>query len=170
MQTNHLSDEQFTELLLGANPRVVREHLAACPQCAEEAQRVSAAIGSFAEQSRLWAERRAAAQQSIASVRLPRFQWLHGPRAWATAGSLAVALAAGVGYTLHLDRSGPAQPAVAHSPSAPPVSHTALQSDNELMAAVDREIREDDAATAGMYGLRVTSHNASARVPKRISD
>ena len=58
---NHLTDEQFADLLLGANPAAVQAHLKACSACAEEADRVAGAIGSFEQQqTRLWAERRAA--------------------------------------------------------------------------------------------------------------
>lgn len=62
----HLTDEQFTDLLLGAIPPAVIAHLASCPQCTEESQRVAGAIGSFAQQSRLWAERSTTAHSTTA--------------------------------------------------------------------------------------------------------
>ena len=99
----HLTDEQFTDLLLGTSPAAVTAHLSACPQCAQEAQRVSGAIGSFAQQSRLWAERRAAAAPPLhARDWQPAFPWLHiptSPQAWAASGS-PVALALGIGISL----------------------------------------------------------------------
>ena len=56
----HLSDEQFMELLMGGSTAQVQAHLAECAECRAEAERVGGAIGDFSEQSRLWAERRAA--------------------------------------------------------------------------------------------------------------
>src|ERR1035441_2887353 len=84
-----LTDEQFTDLLLGTSPAAVTAHLSTCPQCAQEAQRVSSAIGSFAQQSRLWAERRAASLPMHSRDWQPALPWLHiptKPQAWAAAG------------------------------------------------------------------------------------
>src|ERR1700757_1127786 len=94
--TNHLTDEQFAGLLLGANPAAVRAHLKACSACAEEADRVAGAIGSFEQQTRLWAERRAATSPMLLPVPASAFAWLLRPQAW-TAAVLAIALAAGFG-------------------------------------------------------------------------
>ena len=169
----HLTDEQFTDLLLGTSPAAVTAHLSACPQCAQEAQRVSGAIGSFAQQSRLWAERRAASLPVRGCESRPAFPWLHIPtnqQAWTAAG-LAVALALGIGISLRVDHVRPVERQVAAKlQPAAAVSPTILKSDNALLTAIDGELRADESATSGMYGLSGSSHGVRSRSPKRISN
>jgi hypothetical protein len=165
----HLTDAQFSDLLLGANPPAVRAHLEACPQCSEEAKRMSAAIGSFEQQSRLWAERRAASQPILVSHRQPAFPGLHRPQAW-TAAALAIALAAGIGVAVRNDHPRAVPQQVAMTQPAPTVSPATLKADNELLSAIDGELRADESTPATMYGLTVTSHGVRTRAPKRISN
>jgi hypothetical protein len=168
----HLTDAQFTELLLGANPAAVRAHLEGCPQCSEEADRVSRAIGSFEQQSRLWAERRAASQPILVSHRQPAFPWLHiptNPQAWTAAFALAIALAVGIGVTVRNDHPRAVQLQAKVQP-APAVSPATLKADNQLLSAIDGELRADEATPATMYGLTVTSRGVRTRAPKRISN
>ena len=165
----HLTDAQFSDLLLGANPAAVRAHLEACPQCSEEADRVSRAIGSFEQQSRLWAERRAASRPLLATQRQPVFPWLHRPQAW-TAAALAIALAVGIGVTVRNDHPRAVPLQVATTQSAPAVSPATLKADNELLSAIDGELRADESTPATMYGLTVTSRGVRTRAPKRISN
>ena len=164
----HLTDAQFTELLLGANPAAVRAHLEACPQCSEEADRVSRAIGSFEQQSRLWAERRAASRPLLATQPQPVLPWLHRPQAW-TAAALAIALAVGIGVTVRNDHPRAVQLQAKVQP-APAVSPATLKADNELLSAIDGELRADESTPATMYGLTVTSRGVRTRAPKRISN
>jgi hypothetical protein len=174
--SQHLTDEQFAGLLLGTNPSSVQAHLKACPQCAEEAQRVSGAIGSFEQQSRLWAERRTASHPILAPQRQPVFQWLHLPansRGWTTAFalSIAIALAAGIGVSVRNDRPRPAQQQAANpQPSAPQLSPATLKADNELLSAIDGELRADESTPASVYGLIAGSHGSRSRAAKRTSD
>jgi hypothetical protein len=180
-QFTHLTDEQFADLLLGASPAAVTEHLGACPRCAQEAQRVSGAIGSFAQQSRLWAERRAASLSAHSPEhdpgRQPAFPWLHiptRPQAWTVAG-LAVALALGIGISLRIDHLRPAEPrggqqVAAKLQPAAVVSPTILKSDNALLTAIDGELRADDSTTSGMYGLSGSSRGVHSRSAKRTSN
>jgi hypothetical protein len=175
---SHLTDSQFSDLLLGANPPAVRAHLEACPQCAVEAERVSLAIGSFEQQSRLWAERRAASQPTLVPHRQPAFAWLHipaSPQAW-TAAALAIALAAGIGVavrndiSVHKDHPQAVQQQVAMAQPAPTVSPSTLKADNALLSAIDGELRADESTPASLYGLTATSRSAHARTPKRIAN
>ena len=165
----HLTDAQFTDLLLGANPAAVRAHMEACPQCSDEADRVSRAIGSFEQQSRLWAERRAASRPLLATQPQPVFPWLHRPQAW-TAAALAIALAAGVGVSARNHHAPVVQTQVAATQPAPEVSPATLKADNDLLSAIDGELRADESTPATMYGLTVTSRGVRTRAPKRISN
>jgi hypothetical protein len=167
-QTNHLSDEQFAGLLLGASPPAVRAHLDACPQCAEEAQRVSGAIAGFEQQSRLWAERQAASRPALVPDRESAFSWLHRPQAW-TAAALAIALAAGIGISARHNHASQSQQATSAQPATPQPSPATLKADNDLLTAINGELRADEAASASVYGLTTASH-AARKAPKRISE
>jgi hypothetical protein len=169
-QATHLTDAQFTDLLLGTNPPAVRAHLDACPQCAGEAERVSGAIAGFEQQSRLWAERRAASHPALVSHRDSTFSWLHRPQAW-TAAALAIALATGIGIAVHHDRAPQTQQAVnREQPAASQPSPATLKADNDLLFAINGELRADESASASVYGLTATSHVTRAKASKRISE
>jgi len=176
-QLTHLTDAQFIDLLLGTNPPAIKAHLEACTQCSEEADQFSLALGSFEQQSRLWAERRAASQPILISHRPPIFPWLHRPQAW-TAAALAIALAAGIGVAVavrndvssHKDHPRAAQQQVATTQPAPAVSATTLKADNDLLSAIDGELRSDESTPSTLYGLTATSRSARARAPKRIAN
>jgi hypothetical protein len=193
----HLTDAQFTDLLMGSAPAAVTAHLDACSACAQEAQRVSAAIGSFAQHSAAWAERRAVASRRVHPAGAVSHQsllgWLGRPVAWsAVAATLVLAGTAGL-----LHRNGhmaspqsaviargpdapvsaavpqqlPQQPAVADAstqPAAKPTPAT-LKADNELLSAIDGELRADSAPAASLYGLD-TGPAQSSRPLKRTSN
>jgi hypothetical protein len=191
----HLTDEQFADLLLGSTPSAVQTHLSMCTSCAEEAERVSGAIGSFEQQTRLWAERRVASHPVLTSGRQLAFAWLHlpaGPQAWAVA-ALTVALAAGISITARNHRvpvastgaaqffsvesaavqapathswasqTAQAQPMLAQAEPAAPVSPARLKADNDLLLAIDGELRADDSSSASAYGLTVSAHGVRAK-------
>jgi hypothetical protein len=219
----HLSDEQFAELLMGGSPARVQAHLAECAECRAEAERVGGAIGEFSEQSRLWAERRAAARAPQAAARplraaeresvlawLARPQgrlvrpqsWLVRPQAWASA-ALAIALAVGIGVTIEREHSRTAQAdaAKAHAGVAAArveattvqaqakaqagatlvqaraaarleaaVRPATLKADNELLSAIDGELRADESAPASLYGLTADTSGSGTKSAKRTSN
>jgi len=175
--TAHLTDEQFTDLLLGTIPPGVIAHLESCAHCAEEAQRVSGAIGSFAQQSRVWAESRIAARPSQTPARPVSLSWLRAPIppvAWIAATLL---LGAGLSLTHRArHRASPTQTiaAVQPAPLAPvapaAVSSATLKADNELLSAIDGELSDADISGTQTYGLAVSRHSARARSAKGISN
>jgi hypothetical protein len=182
----HLTDEQFTELLLGGRSAWVQAHLQECAACREEAERVAGAIGDFSAQSQLWAERRAAVRAVRTAERESAFAWLVRPQAWAGA-ALTIALAAGIGMALHQEHTRTVQQATATAPAAVKaqaeaakaqeaatqkaeamVSPTTLKADNELLTAIDGEMRADESTPASLYGLDTDSSGAGTKSVKRI--
>jgi hypothetical protein len=169
-QFDHLNDEQWTSLLCGVVPASAAEHLKVCPACAEEARRVVAAIGSFAQQSRLWAERHAAARPIQAYGRRSAASWPAMAQGAAACAAAALVLAFGVGI---LHKSG--QPLAVRQPiaavrAAPQVTPATLKADNQLLSAIDGELSEDDASSAGNYGLTAGRHTVTRRPAKGISN
>ena len=170
MQTAHLTDEQLTDLLMGENPPAVREHLDACAACAQEAERFSGAIGAFQQETRLWAERRAASLPRLTADREAAFAWWHRPQAW-MAAALAIALAAGVGFSIHNSHERGVQQQVIAKVAVPPVvTAETLKADNELLAAIDGELRADSSTPASEYGLNGTLRPGRSRSAARSTN
>jgi hypothetical protein len=165
--TNHLTDEQFADLLLGSNPAAVQAHLKACSACAEEADRVAGAIGSFEQQTRLWAERRAAATPVLTSAPSRAFPWLHRPQAW-TGAALTLALAAGFGVAARNHHASESSTQNAKVQATPRVTPSTLKADNALLYAIDGELRADESTPAIAYGLNTPSHGVHTRQTKRV--
>jgi hypothetical protein len=172
-QSTHLTDEQFTELLLGTQLPAVRAHLDTCPQCAKEAAQVSGAIAGFEQQSRLWAARRAASRPGVVTGRESVFGWIGRPQAW-TAAVLAIAVATGIGVFVRRDRipvqhavmTGQATPAT----SAPQPTPATLKADNDLLTAIEGELRADESTSASVYGLTTATRVNRSKAAKRISE
>jgi hypothetical protein len=171
----HLTDAQFTDLLLGTIPPDVIAHLETCPHCAEEAQRVSGALGSFAQQSRLWAERRAAARPAQTPTRQAPFVWLGVPPvAWLAA---TLILAAGIGLFHRAQRpfSAPQQVAAIQSASqghaaAATVTPATLKADNALLSAINGELSANAAPSASAYGLTASHRSTRSQPASGISN
>jgi len=188
-QERHLTDEQFTELLLGGRPAWVQTHMQECAACREEAERVAGAIGDFSAQSQLWAERRAAERVPRTAERKSAFAWLVRPQAWAGA-ALTIALAAGIGMAVHQEHARTVQQAAATAPASvkvqaaaateqasatkkqaeATVSPTTLKADNELLTAIDGEMRADESTPASLYGLDTDSSGTGTKTVQRISN
>jgi hypothetical protein len=169
--SGHLTDEQFMELLLGATSPSISVHLKVCAECSEEAERVSGAIGSFEQQSRLWAERETASRPRI-QARPPVFGWLSPGPAWAAAAA-AILLVFGLvfhGVSGRNGRSSQPQPKIAMAAVQPMVAPSTLQSDNALLAAIDDELRTEDAPSANAYGLDLGARTVHAKPGKRVQN
>lgn len=193
----HLTDEQFADLLMGATTAAVQQHLSSCTECAAEAERVGGAIGSFERESRLWAERRAASQPVLTAAQKPSSPWANAlvrPRAWAAA-ALAVAVGVGIAVSTHHPQQPqqaamqqPAAPIVAQvntptsqqaatieqpsspaSASAARVTPSKLKADNQLLSAIDGELRADS-TPANFFGLDVSSHAVRSRTSGRVTN
>ncbi len=166
--TSHLTDEQFADLLLGTKTPAVRAHLDTCPKCSQEAERMSTAIGSFQQLSSAWAERRAATAEPLRAADARRFSWSHRPLAW-SAAALVIALTAGFGISRHADHPQQAQQPVALVEPAV-VPKATLQADNQLLSAIDGELRTNESTATGMYGLSAPSHEARTKSVRRLTN
>lgn len=165
----HLTDGAFSDLLLGAARPEVRAHLAVCAACSEEAQRVSGAVTSFERESRAWAERHAAGMPAASPRAVPLGWRLGWAGAWTTAAAMAI-LGAGV-VANHWKDHGSAQSAFVVETQEETISPARLQADNELLAAVDGELRANSVSPpASAYGLDTPERDGEGEVTKRVAE
>ena len=123
----HLTEEQLFESLLGATDAGGTEHIAACPECREQLERLGSATATLRDSARAQAEKPEgfwARQRSAAVTRKARLSVR--PLAWATA--VVVAVLAG----MLVQEPRPAAPV-----TPPP------DPDHALMVAVQRAVSRD---------------------------
>jgi predicted anti-sigma-YlaC factor YlaD len=156
MTLRHLSDEQLTDHLSGVSLPAIDDHLAACEACRQEAASMRASFQVFHHASMEWSEAR-----QHATPRLPR-----AVPAWRPAVVLAVACVAVVAVILLfgvLRRPVKTSPFTGGNVAVPAASdsNTAeLSQDNQLLAAIDKELDSADLSPRKMYGI---SESAKAR-------
>lgn len=172
----HLTDSEFSDLLLGSIPASVSAHLESCPQCAEEARSVSGAILSFERESRAWAERRAAALPALVAPGSRGSSWLGMPGfgvAWQAAAALTLVCAgAGIGYQVQHRAETPVAVASVSSgeSSAREVSLSTLKADNDLLSAIDGELQAEATPPPSVYGIDLSQPSPQSRRIKRITN
>jgi anti-sigma factor RsiW len=133
MTGQHLSNQEFSDLLIGDCSLEVRRHVDACPQCEEEFKRVQSAIDDFGAVGLEWAEQRAPLSISPSSQLLFQCRSLG---TWAAAALLAAAVL----FEVHQGWIVPT-PATNNVATQAVESSTDVADDNRLMMAIDHEIR-----------------------------
>jgi hypothetical protein len=131
MTGQHLTDEQFADLLAGECPIDAVQHMKTCSQCQHEFEQVQVSIEDFSAVGLQWAEHRPAPQISASSALIRGWNPLTARTA--AAGLLAAALFA----TYQEKRM---QPPVVDT-LIPARSEAQVADDNRLMLAIDKEIR-----------------------------
>jgi hypothetical protein len=134
MTNQHLTDEQFTEVLAGDCDLEVSRHLQTCPQCQWEAKQVQAAICDFRLAGLEWAEHQAPAATTARSRFVPR--WLP-VSSWTAAAIVAAAVLFGV----HPERTSPISAVITAPTTGRAESASEVAEDNRLLAAIETEIR-----------------------------
>ena len=136
MNLNHLTDEQFAELLAGnKNDEHARLHVESCAACRQELAAMTAAVGDLNFASLRWAERRALDIQAPSQWTL---NW-HALPGWGA--TMAAVLIFGVALGAHMQvRNSVAALQPAHTASAP--SADELAEDNQLMRSINNELSE----------------------------
>ena len=156
MTGQHLTDEQFTDLLSGDRTEDARRHMLACDQCQGEFERVQASIEDFVTLSLEWAGPRASTSISAAFVR----GW-QSASSWATA---AAVLAAAILFSVHHGR--PDVTSIASSQPAESASEVA--DDNRLLMAIDKEIRWQTESPISIDDLTAPAGRPHAQTSRRL--
>ncbi len=181
---NHLSEEQFSGLLLQQGNAATRAHLAACAECRVELERVRESLASFNTMSLEWAERRSA---TLGPVRIAAAGSQRLPLVWATAALLVVGVFVG---GMHLEQQRRGMTGAANVPAAAssvvavgaqqqteqpmpvrPVKVATVRGvdpriaeDNRLLAAIDRELNSSEPLLVPISELRTAGSKAQRRL------
>ncbi len=154
MKIQHLTDQQFSELLAGTkNDAWAEMHVESCPDCRDELRDVSAAVGDLNVASLRWAERRAVRIETPSKWAL---NWSALPGWGAT---MAGVLVVGVALGAHLENRQ--QTAVVRPPARavePAPSDDELAQDNSLLRSIDSELSEQVGAQVASVGPVSMSH------------
>jgi flagellar biosynthesis/type III secretory pathway M-ring protein FliF/YscJ len=141
----HLTDEQLTDYLSGASLPAIDDHLAACGVCRQEIASMRSSFQVFHHASMEWSER----MQNAPSVRraAPSWNWA---AVWAVACVAVIAAVLLFGVLSRPMKTGVRSAASAASSD----SDTAeLSQDNQLLAAIDKELDSADLSPQKMYGI-----------------
>ena len=149
MTLPHLTDEQLTDYLSGDSLPAIDDHLAGCEGCRLEIASMRASFRVFDHASMEWSE---GTQNTVGSTPRPAAPSWRPAAAWAVA-CLAV-IAAVLLFSL-LRRPVKTSPfARVNIPASVDSNDTAeLSQDNELLAAIDKEIDSADLSPQKMYGI-----------------
>jgi hypothetical protein len=163
MTGQHLTNQQFTDLLIGDCSLNVRRHVDACPQCQEEFKQVQSAIDGFGAAGLEWAEQRAPLAISASSQ---LFSQCRSLGTWAAAALLAAAVL----FEVHQGWIVPTPAAdnVANNVATEVVESTSdVADDNRLMMAIDQEIRWQAESPLSMAAPAKHSHSGP---PRRLAN
>lgn len=155
----HLTDEQFTDLLLGLDEAgSAASHLAVCGHCRQELTRVEQTMGMMREASMDWSRQRVAAMPQPQPGFLARFGLTFRPAA-GIAMAAALAIAVSVPFLTRDDHAP--QQAVQHK--SPVISAEQLAADNELLAAINQEIAQPAAQHEAAFADNSATDKTSRR-------
>ena len=161
MTGQHLTDEQFTDLLSGDRTADASRHMLACAQCQSEFERVQASIEDFVTLSLEWAGPRASRSILAPSAFVRGWQ---SASSWATA---AAVLAAAILFGVHQGRLlSPDVISVASSQPAESASEVA--EDNRLLMAIDKEIRWQTESPVSIDDLTASAGRPHTQPSRRL--
>ena len=155
MNFEHLSDEQFANILAGDRSDLsVRQHVESCAECQQELTSVGAAISDLNYASLRCAEQRAA------RIEVPS-RWVLNWNAmpgWAATMAGVLIFGVAIGAHMQFNQQSVVVTRPTHTMSAP--SDDELAQDNNLMLSIDNELTEQ-------VGPQVSDLNVSSRTAHR---
>jgi anti-sigma-K factor RskA len=163
MTGQHLTDEQFTELLSGDCPADASRHMLACTQCQCEFERVQASIEDFVTLSLEWAEKRASASIPPPSALV---------RGWQSASSwaaTAAVLAAAVLFGVHQKRIMTPE-VISVASNQPAESASEVADDNRLLMAIDKELRWQTESPISIDDLTTSARKSHSQSTRRLTN
>jgi anti-sigma factor RsiW len=152
MTLPHLTDEQLTDHLSGVSLPAIEDHLSACEACRQEAASMRASIQLFHHASMEWSDGRPNAAGS--TPRLRRAVTARRPAAvWAAACVAVIAVILLFGFLRRPVKTSPFTGGNVAVPAAGDSNTAELNQDNQLLAAIDKELDSADLSPRKMYGI-----------------
>jgi hypothetical protein len=149
----HLTDEQLTDYLSGASLPAIDDHLAACGVCRQEIASMRASFQVFHHASLEWSERMQSAAGATPGVRRAATSW-NWAAAWAVACVAVIAAVLLFGVLRRPVKTSPFAGVSSVASAANSNSDTAeLSQDNQLLAAIDKELDSANLSPQKMYGI-----------------
>ena len=161
MTGQHLTDEQFTELLSGDYSSDANRHLQSCAQCQAEFQQVQTSIEDFAAAGLEWVEKWASRP-----VQPPIRAWQPGST-WSAA---AAVLAAAVLFGVHQELRMRVPPVVPGGGASAARFETEVADDNRLMLAIDKEIHWQANSPIAVYSLAEGGRRPHSQAARRLAN
>lgn len=165
MNFEHLSDEQFANILAGDRTDMrARLHVESCAACQGELMSLGAAIGDLNNASLRWAEQRAV------RIEVPSrwvLNWNAMPGWGATlAGVLIFGVA--LGAHMQIGQHSAVADRPAHALAAP--SDAELAKDNNLMFSINNELSEQIGPRVSASDLNVSSRTVHRQAISEVSN
>lgn len=165
MSIQHLTDEQFANLLAGDHTdTAARIHVESCAACRQELTSLGAVVGDLSYASLRWAEQRAS------RIHIPSrwvLNWNAMPGWGATlAGVLLFGFA--IGAHMQLNQQGAVVAQQTQTISAP--SDDELAQDNNLMLSIDSELSEQVGPQVPASDLDTSSRTAHHHLLREVSN
>jgi len=152
MTLAHLTDEQLTDYLAGVSLPAIDDHLAACEACRQEAASMRASFQVFDHASMEWSERRQNAAGSTPPLRRGAPYW-RPAAVWAVACVAVIAVILLFGLLRRPPKTSPFTGGNVAVPAAGDSNTAELSQDNQLLAAIDKELDSADLSPQKMYGI-----------------
>jgi hypothetical protein len=165
MNFNHLTDEQFAELLAGDN-RDDRAalHVQRCEACRNELATLGTAVNDLNFASMRWAEQRAV-RITVPSRWMLNWNALPG---WGA--TMAAVLVFGVAIGAHMQTSNRMEPTLQPIRTVSAPSADELAQDNQLMRSIDSELSEQVGGQVLASDLDTDSHATHHRSVREVSN
>lgn len=150
----HLTDEQFSDLLAGESPsRTVEEHLSICEHCRGEMAAVQGSLGNFNVFSFAWAQREATRKVQSPSRWALRVASLPPWGIGLAGAGAALLVAIGLGQPFVREP----EPAVTAQIVIPVPSDAEIARDNQLLASIDQELNSEAQLAVPPAELKVSA-------------
>jgi hypothetical protein len=137
--STHLTQEEFTDRLLGMHSITVDAHLLDCATCRQEVERLRSSVGLFRNAARAWSESAASASSS-APARGMLHPWMLGGALLAVASIIIAVFAFYVHDREFHKRAAETEILVPERPAQ--ATQAEIDRDNELLSQINTEIAE----------------------------
>ncbi len=169
--SNHLSEDDLDEVLIGIGSAAQSAHLTACESCSQRLAAFRTQMAMFNQATESWSEARSNTISRDLAAHRPA-HWLSRRALWPATAALLLAVTLGFSELQHrpatLNASDTASSAALTDADIHPAhSVTELESDNAMLAAIDHEMSAPQPSQFGIYqAAKSTANPQRSAVPQ----